>query len=155
VVTLRDVLDSDLPIFFDQQRDPVAVHMAAFINRDPNDRAAFDAHCDKCRADRSLIMKTIVFEGRVAGRIGRYVLFGKPEIAYAVARDLWGRGIATAALAEFLRQETIRPIHAHVAKDNVASLRVLEKCGFKIVGYERSFATARGEEIDEVALELL
>ena len=43
-VTLRDVQDSDVPLFFDQQRDPVAVHMAAFIGRDPNDRALFAAH---------------------------------------------------------------------------------------------------------------
>ena len=42
-VTLREVVDADLPIFFEQQRDPVAHHMAAFVPRDPNDRAAFDA----------------------------------------------------------------------------------------------------------------
>jgi L-amino acid N-acyltransferase YncA len=40
------------------------------------------------------------------------------------------------------------------AKDNVASLRVLEKCGFTVVGYEKGFANARGEEIEEVILEL-
>ena len=35
-----------------------------------------------------------------------------------------------------------------------ASLRVLEKCGFMIAGYGRGFANARGEEVEEVVLEL-
>jgi RimJ/RimL family protein N-acetyltransferase len=47
-----------------------------------------------------------------------------------------------------------RPLYARAAKDNIASLRVLEKCGFTIAGYERGFANARGEEVEEVVLEL-
>lgn len=47
-----------------------------------------------------------------------------------------------------------RPLYARAAKDNVASIRVLEKCGFRISGYERAFANARGEEIEEAILEL-
>jgi hypothetical protein len=33
-VVLRDVVDSDLPIFFEHQRDPEAGRMAAFPSRD-------------------------------------------------------------------------------------------------------------------------
>jgi RimJ/RimL family protein N-acetyltransferase len=154
MITLRDVIDSDLPIFFDQQRDPVSVHMAAFASRDPRDRDAFDAHWKKIRVDPGIVIKTVVFEDRVAGCVTKYMLSGKPEVAYRLGREYWGKGLATAALTEFLRQVTTRPIYAHAAKDNLASLRVLEKCGFKICGYEKSFAMARGQEIDEVALEL-
>ena len=152
-ITLRDVIDSDLPIFFDQQRDPVAVHMAAFTSRDPNDRDAFDAHWKNIRADLGIVIRTIVFEGSVAGSVAKYMLFGKPEITYGLGREYWRKGIATAALKEFLRQLP-RPIYAHAAKDNVASLRVLEKCGFTITGYEKGFAMARAQEIEEVSLEL-
>jgi len=49
---------------------------------------------------------------------------------------------------------TMRPLHARAAKDNVASIRVLQKCGFVVTGSDRSFATARGMEIDEAILEL-
>jgi len=153
-IVLRDVEDSDLPLFFDFQRDPVAAHMAAFLGRDPNDRELFDAHWRKIRADPSNTIKTIVFEGRVIGSVAKYVLFGNPEITYSIAREHWGRGLATAALKEFLRQFDTRPIYAHAAKDNLASLRVLEKCGFKITREEKSFALARNEEIAEVVLEL-
>ena len=40
-VTLRDVTEADLPIFYEQQLDPEATQMAAFPSRD---RDAFMAH---------------------------------------------------------------------------------------------------------------
>ena len=43
---------------------------------------------------------------------------------------------------------------ARAAKDNVASLRVLEKRGFTICGNDKAFANARGEEVEEAILEL-
>src|SRR4029453_1988037 len=73
---------------------------------------------------------------------------------YWIGREFWGRGIATQALAVLLSAVKTRPLYARAAKDNVASLRVLEKCGFTIAGYERGFANARGEEVEEVVLEL-
>jgi RimJ/RimL family protein N-acetyltransferase len=33
-------------------------------------------------------------------------------------------------------------------------MRVLQKCGFRIFGYAKSFAGARGAEIEEVILQL-
>jgi len=38
------------------------------------------------------------------------------------------------------------------AADNLASLRVLQKCGFTISAHSRFHANARGAEIDEVLL---
>lgn len=78
-LVLRDLVDADLPIFFEQERDPVANYMAAFTAKDPNDRTA---------------------------------------------------------------------------KDNLASLRVLQKCGFVITGEDQGFANARGAEIEEYVLTL-
>ena len=59
---------------------------------------------------------------------------GKREVGYWIDRAFWGRGIATTALTAFLRLEQTRPLYAGVAKHNVASIRVLEKCGFVIDG---------------------
>ena len=38
--------------------------------------------------------------------------------------------------------------------DNVGSRRVLEKCGFRLVGTDRGFAQARSTEIAELVLGL-
>lgn len=151
---LREVADDDLPLFFDNQRDPEAVRMAAFTSKDPEDRAAFDAHWTRIRARDDILIRTIVVNGRVVGSVLSYVMEGETEVSYWISRDYWGRGIATAALAEFLTIQTTRPIYARAAKDNTGSLRVLEKCGFRIIGEDRGFANGRGQEIEEFVLEL-
>jgi RimJ/RimL family protein N-acetyltransferase len=53
-----------------------------------------------------------------------------------------------------LQLEATRPLYARAASDNAASIRVLTKCGFLIVGEGRGFAHGRGEETDEVVLRL-
>ena len=81
-------------------------------------------------------------------------LGGRREVTYWIGREDWGRGIATRALQEFLQLEATRPLYAPAASDNAASIRVLTKCGFLIVGEGRGFAHGRNEETDEVVLRL-
>jgi RimJ/RimL family protein N-acetyltransferase len=149
---LRAVSDDDLPIFFEQQLDPEANWMAAFTSKDPTNREAFMAKWARIRADESTQNYTIVYDGKVAGSVASFVMDGKREVTYWLGREFWGQGIATQALAELLKIQTARPIHARAAKDNPASLRVLEKCGFKITGEDRGFANARGQEVEEYTL---
>ncbi len=67
---------------------------------------------------------------------------------------LWGRGVASAALWIFLAETAERPLYARAASDNLGSLRVLEKAGFRRFGVNRDFAPGRGEEIEETILRL-
>ena len=155
-VVLRNVEENDLPVFFEYESDPTAVYMAAFTNKNPADREAFDAHWKRILGDESIIVRTILFDGQVVGSVASFIdpEFGKREVTYWIGRKYWGKGIATKALSKFLDEVKGRPIYARAAKDNVASIRVLEKCGFKIIGYGEGFANARGKEIEEVILEL-
>jgi RimJ/RimL family protein N-acetyltransferase len=148
-LSLRDVTDDDLPVFFEQQLDPEANWMAAFTSKDPRDREAFIAKWARIRHDESIVIRTILVEEQVAGSVLSYLTEGEPEVSYWLGREFWGRGIATQALAAFLQIQTTRPIYARAARDNLASLRVLEKCGFKIVGEDKGFANARGVEVEE------
>ena len=153
---LRAVIDSDLPIFFAQQLDPDANYMTAFTAKDPSNREAFDAHWDKIRAEPTILIRTILCDGQVAGSVLSYEEDGRPEVSYGLGREFWGKGIATWALGEFLREVNLkRPMYARVAKDNLGSRRVLEKCGFAVIGEERGYANARGMEIEELLLELM
>jgi RimJ/RimL family protein N-acetyltransferase len=151
---LREVLDDDLALLFGQWADPVAAHMAAFTPADHMDRDAFDRRWSRLRADETIIARAIVVDGDVAGTIGSWGGAADREITYWIGRDYWGKGIATAALRAFLTVDPVRPLHARVADDNVASRRVLEKCGFRVVGTERGFAQARAADIDELVLRL-
>ena len=147
---LRDVSESDLPIFFEQQLDPEATAMAAFPARD---RESFMAHWKKIMADENLIQKTILFDGQVAGNIVSWEQDGVQEVGYWLGREFWGKGIATQALSEFLKQVKTRPLVAHVAKGNIGSQRVLEKCGFKFVE-AYTFLDKQGTELEEYILKL-
>ena len=73
---------------------------------------------------------------------------GRVEHGYWLGRPFWGRGLATAASAEVLRRAfsdpSLREVVAGTFKDNSASMRVLEKQGFKRVGEEMRHALARG-----------
>jgi RimJ/RimL family protein N-acetyltransferase len=152
---LRDVLPDDLSIFFEQQLDQEANTMAAFTTKDPTDREAFMIHWHKILGIDTCIIKTILFNGKVTGSVSSYEEEGKPEVTYWLGREYWGKGIATWALKELLASHSQkRPMYARVAKDNLASRRVLEKCGFKIIDEDKGFANARGQEIEEYLLEL-
>ena len=48
----------------------------------------------------------------------------------------------------------MRPLYARAAKDNIGSRRVLEKCGFVVIGEDKGYAHARGMETEEVVLRL-
>lgn len=102
---MRDVEASDLRIFFEHQLDPEATHMAGFTARDRS-------------SSRARWLAT------------SYVNSGEREVSYWFGRGFWG--VATRALAGFLRLEARRPLYANVARHNVASIRVLQKCGFRI-----------------------
>ena len=153
-LTLRPVLESDLPIFFEQQCDPDARRMVAFCTAEPGDLAAFLAKWQTILADKNALCRTIEVAGAVAGNLGHFMQFDRPSISYWLGRNYWGRGIATRAVGAFVASIERRPLYARVVSDNVGSLRVLERCGFGVIGTERDFAPIRGEEVEEFLLEL-
>ena len=128
--------------------------MAAFTSKDPADRHAFVAHWKRVRSDDKITIRTILCEGHVAGHVLSHSWCGDQEVSYWIGRHFWGQGVATRALSDFLGELAARPLRARVAKDNVGSIRVLEKCGFEKSGEVRGFANARGEEIDELVMKL-
>lgn len=128
--------------------------MAAFTVNDPTDRDAFEARWDRLLNNDTIRIQTILANADVAGSVSSYAEDGHREVTYWLGRSFWGKGIGTAALRAFLEVEATRPLHARVARDNIGSLRVLQKCGFMIVGEDRGLANARGVEVEEYLLEL-
>jgi RimJ/RimL family protein N-acetyltransferase len=144
-VTLREVVEEDLAILFDHQLDPEANRMAAFPARD---RDAFMAHWKtSVLGDPHAIVRTVVVDGEVAGNVVSFGQPGQRQVGYWIGREFWGRGIATNAVLAFLEIDRERPLLAHVARGNLGSIRVLEKCGFRRSGEGTS--TVRGETAEE------
>lgn len=153
-ITIRDVEDSDIRVFFEQQLDAEASRMAAFIWRNSHDRAAFDAHWARILNLPDVVNKTILWGEEIAGHVACFPHEGKFEVTYWIGKDYWGKGIATEALKKLLQEIAHRPIFGRTAKDNIGSIRVLEKCDFKIIGEDKGYAQARDKETEEYILRL-
>lgn len=153
-ITLREVLDEDLATFFDHHQDPKANDMAVFTSPDPNDGMLFQRHWGRILSDPAIIAKTIVADGQVVGNIMAFEMDGRPEISYWIGQEFWGQGITTVALSQLLALHNRRPLYARAAKDNIGSLRVLQKCGFVIIGEDKGFSNARKMEVEEFVLRL-
>ena len=81
------------------------------------------------------------------------------EIGYWLARPFWGRGIMTAVLHKaielgFERLGLVK-LTAHVFAGNVASARVLQKCGFLQEGFLRKHYLKDGKYLDAMAYGLV
>ncbi len=127
--------------------------MAAYQARNPADRAVFDHHWNSILNDPNVLVRTIEHEGDVAGSI--LVFDGEtPEINFWTSTKYWGKGITTSAVDAFLAEYTKRPLTAHVVQDNLGSIKVLERRGFKTVGTEQIFSNARAEVVTENVMQL-
>ncbi|MDQ3708653.1 MAG: GNAT family N-acetyltransferase [Actinomycetota bacterium] len=154
VVALRPLTASDLDEVFEQMRDPTAVWMAAFTPEDPGDRAAFDRRMRRILDDPQTNASAITADGVLVGSISTFPSDeGLPEVTYWIARSHWGQGIAGRAL-QLMLDQTDRPLLARAASDNAASLRSLERIGFRQIGTNRDFAPGRGAEVEETLLRL-
>jgi RimJ/RimL family protein N-acetyltransferase len=105
------------------------------------------AHWAKILVDETAVAMAVVVDGRVAGNVGCWTQDGQRLVGYWMGKEHWGQGVATQMLSMFLQLVTDRPLQAHVVKHNVASIRVLEKCGF---AYCAEATGALGEPADGV-----
>jgi RimJ/RimL family protein N-acetyltransferase len=129
-ITLREVVEDDVPIFLRHQSDPLAVEMAKVA---PRDEAAYVARWARLLADKSVGKQTVLVDGIVAGHVMSFERDGVRELGYWLGREYWGLGIAGVAVGQYLELERHRPLFAIVAEHNVASRRILSRCGFKWV----------------------
>lgn len=87
----------------------------------------------ECQSDRQLLGSTgLTFESPTVAATG-----------YVLARDAWGHGYATEALAAVVgvaRQMGVRRLYAICHANHRASIHVLEKCGFVLEDLLAGFA---------------
>ena len=76
----------------------------------------------------------------------------RAEVGYWLAKPFWGRGVMTAVVRRVCRHAFedfgLAKLIAHVSPHNVASARVLEKCGFQEEGFLRKHFLKDGQFLD-------
>ena len=129
--------------------------MAAFTPDDPDNRPWFNGHMAKIAASPEITQRVITCNDEIVGSIGCFVLDGKTQITYWIDRAMWGEGSRVEPLTCFSATRSNAGRSMPVRRpDRRGSLRVLEKAGFRVIGTEVSFASARGTEIEETLLRL-
>ncbi|MFO0799426.1 MAG: GNAT family N-acetyltransferase [Gemmataceae bacterium] len=139
-VRLRPVEAGDLPRMYALQLDPESNRMAGTI---PRTQEAFDSLWAKSLADPDAPARAVLFDGTFVGHVSCFPADGQDHVGYWIDPVFWGKGIASRALHLLLREVTKRPLTATVATGNVASLRVLQKCGFVVEQVRHAPATDR------------
>ncbi|MFI6339761.1 GNAT family N-acetyltransferase [Streptomyces sp. NPDC050535] len=135
-VRIRDVRDTDLELFYEQQLDPEAVRRARFPSRD---RETFMTHwATNVLGDSTALVQAVTVGGETAGSIVAWWAGRQDErdrqrfVGYWFGRQYWGRGIGTRSLGLFLQLEKTRPLYADPFVGNTASVRLLERHGFRL-----------------------
>jgi len=113
---------------------------------------------EKCLGQDPITLFAIEFEGNYVGNIGLVkgtdVYRKSAEIGYFLGEPYWNKGIITKAINlitnyGFTRLDVER-IHCGVYDFNLASQRVLEKCGFKKEGVFKRAIIKNAKMYDEV-----
>ena len=153
-VALRPLQDGDFERLFLLESDVVGADMIALLPRAPGDRAGFEQHWQRIRGDATVISRAIECDGEFAGYAVSFLINNERQVGYWVERELWGLGIATAALRLLIAELAERPLWGRVASGNRGSRRVLERVGFGMVATARVMSPRLGVEINELVLRL-
>lgn len=132
-VRLRAVEVADLEVFLAQEHDPEAVRRSRF---QPRERERFMTHWkERILGDPDVLVRAVTVDGELAGNLVAWTADdGRRFVGYWLGREFWGRGIGSRALALFLEEETARPLYADPYVGNTASVRLLERHGFRRAG---------------------
>lgn len=156
MVTLRRTTYADLTLLHAFELDGASNELAG---TKPRDWGTFRARWEQILADPDGVVtgvtpRVVCADGVVVGSINILPDQGADSLGYWIAREHWGRGIATLAVALMLREFTRRPLFATAAGHNSPSIRVLEKNGFAITSRRSTPETARTLARETVTLVL-
>jgi len=138
---IRPFVDADLPALLSFNSSPQARRFMGGVVSRSDTEASLLAHIDRVESTglgaRAVVERS---DNAVVGYCGLQRFEGTEEIElfYGYLPVAWGHGVATEAALGLLplaqRCEEVDHLVAIVHPENVASLRVLEKLGFRRVG---------------------
>jgi RimJ/RimL family protein N-acetyltransferase len=155
-ILLRRTHAADLPRLHAMELDEAS---NALAGTKPRDWPTFHDRWMQILADvddgvLGVIPRVVIADGSVVGAVNISPHEGRSAIGYWVAREWWGRGIATRAVGMMLGEFTRRPLIATASAANLPSIRVLEKHGFVLVDRRATPETPRTVARETVTLVL-
>jgi RimJ/RimL family protein N-acetyltransferase len=157
-VTLREFTPEDKYRLAELANNPrIAVNLRDGF---PNPYTLVDAEnfLEKFANQQSALVLAIEYNGEYVGNIGLHkgtdVYRKSAEIGYFLGEPYWNKGIAVKAVNlicnyGFKNLDIVR-IHAGIFEYNLASMRVLEKCGFKKEAIRKKAVFKQGKVWNEI-----
>ncbi len=86
----------------------------------------------------------------------RCVYGGVAEVSVYVSKNCWGKGIGTQLLNSLIKiseEHEIWTLQSSIFRNNISSIKLHEKCGFRVIGYKEKIGKLKGAWYDNVLLE--
>lgn len=152
---MRKVAEDDYKAIFEYAGDPeVARFMPWEVHNNPESsrhlvKFILKRYKDNKPANWAVILKK---ENKLIGTCGFVSSFPsnkRAEISFALRHDFWGRGYASEAVKKTIefgfKEPGYNRIEAFCDVENIASARVMEKCGMTCEGVLRQYAYLKGK----------
>lgn len=164
-LVLRELLEKDAPAIQELRSDPAVMR---YIPKPLSTRTEEslqmirDFHDAAIKGASILWGITVKGSDKVHGYIGFWRILKehhRAEIGYALHPGLWGQGLMSEALVPVLEHGFVamglHSVEASVAPGNTASIRVLERNGFREEGHFRENIRYNGQFLDSLVFSRL
>lgn len=155
-LTMRQLSNEDWSLYYELQTAPEIIALCFDEPSEADIKAGFESRLPNWTADSEHWLCLVITEkesGNKVGVTGFNLTGGVAEIGYLLLPSFHGKGYATESLEVLLAWSQdiseINSYNAVVTKGNIASERVLEKCGFNLSKVEPNAYEIRGQLYDD------
>jgi phosphinothricin acetyltransferase len=152
---IRKLISPDWPLVKDIYLSGLATGNASFATNAPDWDSWDNGHLQHSRV-------VVELDGKVVGWAalspvsGRCVYAGVAELSIYISEEVRGKGIGKTLLNEVIKSsetEGIWTLQSGIFKENEASIKLHQKCGFRIVGVRERIGQRDGIWRDVVLME--
>lgn len=142
MITIRSMRETDWPSVADIYQQGISTNLATFQRDCPTYEEWDRAHLKTCRL---VILKDegVVGWATLAAVSSRCVYAGVAEVSIYLHNDYHGHGLGAQLLNALIaasEREGFWTLQSGIMQNNTASIRLHEKCGFRLVGYRERIA---------------
>ncbi len=155
-LSMRQLSSNDWSLFLDLQTDSDVIALCFDKPSEAEVRDRFESRLPKWEANSEHWLCLTIIEnktGQKVGVTGFNISDGVAEVGYLILPTFHGNGFGTESLEALLdwskEFSEISSYQATVTRGNIASERVLEKCGFSLSRIAKDAYEIRGELYDD------
>jgi phosphinothricin acetyltransferase len=154
-IAVRPFVKEDWSLVSKIYEDGISTGIATFETEVPDYETWNKKYIESCRIVATQNEKIVGFA--VLSLVShRYVYRGVAEVTLYVDKDYRGNGIGKILLIELINQSEAKgfwTLHASIFSENLASINLHKKCGFRIVGIKEKIGQLNGKWHDNHFLE--